>query len=818
MQKSLCIGLFCFSWSVSLFAQDVGLVAALSPTSGCELSSAETVTVQVFNFGPTISTPFDISYRINAGAPITETVSLGSFVSLTSYTHTFGIPADLSIPGSYSFQMYTDLSGDVNTSNDTINGYIVVSDAMTVGGIVNSSVALCILGNSGTLNLSGHTGDVQFWESSTDGGSSWSSISNTTTSESYLNLTAETWYRTIVDNGLCPSDTSSIAVLSIDQPSVGGTTAGPSLVCVPPNSGAVSLSGEQGSVLNWESSDNSGASWNNIVNTTNTESFTNLSATTWYRAQVQNGSCPALYSDTTVVTVQPGAVGGTFTTGDFAVCEGINNGTLQISGYSGVIDHWEESLDGGSTWNTIINSTDSLNYSNITAPVMYRVVVAGCVNDTSNVLLISVDPPAVGGVIASDTTVCASANSGTLSLSGHSGSISDWQISTDAGATWSGLGTTLSTYGYSGLSVSSIYRVIVGSGVCPADTSTNVTVTVDASSSVGSISGPASVCESGNADSVFLSGAVGTITWNSSSDGGVTWSSAGIGTTVSFLNLSSPTIYQAQVQNGVCPADSVSFSIGIDQATIAGTLSSSDTLCYGQNSGTLVLSGNNGIIVDWELSPDATSWSSISHSAATYGYSNLINPEYYRVIVVNGTCPPDTTNTILLDIFPITYNIPSDTSLVEGESIQLTASGGLTYLWAPASVLDVTFGSSVVASPTVPTQIYIEITDSAGCVHRDSIYLNVTTAQTPVVIANLVTRNGDGWNDTWKISYAGPEPINVIVFNSNGQVVYESADYPSDWSGEYAGGLLPDGTYFYRVSIPEQRMERSGTVDLISGN
>ena len=45
---------------------------------------------------------------------------------------------------------------------------------------------VCTGVNAGSLTLSGHTGSVLNWESSTDGGTTWISIGNTTTTQSYF--------------------------------------------------------------------------------------------------------------------------------------------------------------------------------------------------------------------------------------------------------------------------------------------------------------------------------------------------------------------------------------------------------------------------------------------------------------------------------------------------------------------------------------------------------------------------------------------------------------------------------------------------------
>jgi hypothetical protein len=109
-------------------------------------------------------------------------------------------------------------------------------------------------------------------------------------------------------NGCVSTDSVTI---TLDATTVGGTvTVDNSLVCAGTNSGTLTLAGNVGSVLEWEYSiyDVASASWGPflvVANTTNTESYSNITATRRYRAKVQNGSCSVAYSNEVDVNVTP---------------------------------------------------------------------------------------------------------------------------------------------------------------------------------------------------------------------------------------------------------------------------------------------------------------------------------------------------------------------------------------------------------------------------------------------------------------------------------------------------------------------------------
>lgn len=98
---TLCVG--------NAVAQDLATVAITMPQSGCTLTANESVTVSVFNYGPTLpaGSVFNASYTINAGAPVTENVVLGSNLLRNSrFIYTFSTQANLSTPGTYTFRCH----------------------------------------------------------------------------------------------------------------------------------------------------------------------------------------------------------------------------------------------------------------------------------------------------------------------------------------------------------------------------------------------------------------------------------------------------------------------------------------------------------------------------------------------------------------------------------------------------------------------------------------------------------------------------------------------------------------------------------------
>lgn len=72
-------------------------------------------------------------------------------------------------------------------------------------------------------------------------------------------------------------------------------------------------------------------------------------------------------------------------------------------------------------------------------------------------------------------------------------------------------------------------------------------------------------------------------------------------------------------------------------------------------------------------------------------------------------------------------------------------------------------------------------------------------------IPNVITPNGDGKNDTWKIKGLDPTAQNeVVIFNRWNNVVYETKNYTNNWDGKG----LNAGTYFYVLKIKKDSNEK----------
>ncbi|HWR32670.1 MAG TPA: T9SS type B sorting domain-containing protein [Chitinophagaceae bacterium] len=194
---------------------------------------------------------------------------------------------------------------EVNNCADLRDTITVSTSPPTVPGQLNSNNRVCTGNNNTLLTLSGQTGNILNWISSTNG-VTWTPVANTTNSYSAQNLVQTTQYAVVVQNGLaCKVDTSSIAIITVDPKSVGGSIVPSNInVCLNENTNnLLSLTGNTGAVFNWQSSPDN-ISWNSFVpvNTNSTYTVNSVNATTYYRIIVKSGVCPTDTSLSATIT------------------------------------------------------------------------------------------------------------------------------------------------------------------------------------------------------------------------------------------------------------------------------------------------------------------------------------------------------------------------------------------------------------------------------------------------------------------------------------------------------------------------------------
>jgi hypothetical protein len=293
----------------------------------------------------------------------------------------------------------------------------------------------------------------------------------------------------ICEYGDMPGDiTSSTTILTrsieISGASSGYISGGNINVCSGSNSTTLTLNGYTGSIVRWESSfDNFFTAGTTISSTSASITVTNLTKTTYYRAIVNSTSpttCSGLATSSSALSVKPTTAGSVFAANN-SICAG-GQAELTLSGQQGNINKWQRSTDNVN-WTDITNTTASLTQTLNTAGTYYyraQVQTPNCgsaVNTSAKTITVTAGTPPVGGSVSSAVHATAT-NSGTLTLSGHTGTIVKWQRSANDGVTWTDITNTSTTNSYSNQTDGVLYRAQLQNGTCGFTFSTAGIITV----------------------------------------------------------------------------------------------------------------------------------------------------------------------------------------------------------------------------------------------------------------------------------------------------------------------------------------------------
>ncbi len=619
---------------------------------------------------------FGVNYQLKKGA-----ANSGSSVPGTGSAITFG---NKIFAGTYTVVATSALSGCTATMPGSAS---VTINPASVGGTASVTPGTVCSGNSATLSLSGQTGDIEEWQYTTDDGDTWNSIPSSAGQNPMVTgpLTNTTYFQALVSNGGCSPAYSSVVGVMVNPVSVGGTvTATASSVCGG-SSTLLTLSGQTGSIVRWEVSPD-GTTWTTNISTANPLNSGNLTATRYFRAVVQSGSCSQATSEVAVVTVNPATVGGVTTPAAGTVCSGSST-TISLTGQTGSIVWWESSLDG-ITWTTNASTTDPFDTGPLTETTLFRAMVQSgdCAVLDSSISTVTVNPASVGGTATATASEVCSGSSTLVTLAGQTGSIVRWEYSTN-GTDWSPINSTANPLNTGNLTTTKYFHAVVQSGVCSLATSSDAVVTVSPPTVGGTAAATADTICSGSSTTITLSGQTGSIVrWEASPDG-ITWSSIeSTNNPLTTSNLTATTLFRAMVQSGGCTVlDSSAAIVSVNPVSDGGTATATaDTLCNGSST-TIGLSGQTGSIVRWETSTNGTDWSSIESTANPLNTGNLTATRYYRAVVQSGVCDTDNSSIAVVTVNsrPSIASQPSSAVRLVGASVSfsVTADNATGYQW-----------------------------------------------------------------------------------------------------------------------------------------
>ncbi|UEG49043.1 gliding motility-associated C-terminal domain-containing protein [Ferruginibacter lapsinanis] len=242
--------------------------------------------------------------------------------------------------------------------------------------------------------------------------------------------------------------------------------------------------------------------------------------------------------------------------------------------------------------------------------------------------------------------------------------------------------------------------------------------------------------------------------------------------------------------------DSPFFQKDIDLVTITPTQTKCNSFDFAGSAHT-----NYNKIEEWTWTFGDGGFAGTQNTSHTYPKPGTYN---VQLVVNNGICGASTNITVsTLDTAKIEATKSNDIDCAL-KTASLAASGGIDYIWSPATGLN----DSTIATPVTSvqhTQQYIlQGKDPAtGCFGFDTIIVKADFGILyPLFIPNAFTPNGDGMNDCYRIIYDGPiTKLNFSIYNRWGERVFYTTNIKDCWNGVYKNRDADEANYVYYIKV-----------------
>ena len=522
----------------------------------------------------------------NAGTDGTITVCAGIIPTETELFEHLGGSPDEGGTWTNLGSVYTYTVSSNSPCNEMASAKVVVIEKPINAGIVSvtnngvpssTAVKVCSGSNNITLTLSESYGNIQWLYSNTPTGS-YRSIpeeNDTTLVLSNLMESGTVYYYAKVS---CSTTVFTNKIAVTVQKSIPGSITGSGTICSG-NTKILNLVGSS-ETIQWQTSATGVIGSYKNIESKNGVSYTTpaLMENAYYQAVVQTGDCMPVVTQPVLVVVNKPLGTWTIQETDTNVCYGkqavlrlINN---EKSLYTSIV--WYKSVNAGLTWTKVSGQiSTTLSSGNLTVTTWFKAMIASgtCYVETP-MAKVTVAPTAKSGTIITDKVSVCQNGVITFSLNKSVGSTYDWQTSpTGLTGTFSSVGSG-PTYTTSPASLATLnVRCVVTNTGCSSATTSIKKVIVDKAAVAGTIKG-GGIVNSNSIATIQLTGYVGKIQWEFSTDGvnfatapyissGIytnpskastfnTTNSTGNSSTYTITNSKGTNYFRAKVTNGSC--------------------------------------------------------------------------------------------------------------------------------------------------------------------------------------------------------------------------------------------------------------------------
>lgn len=362
-----------------------------------------------------------------------------------------------------------------------------------------------------------------------------------------------------------------------------------------------------------------------------------------------------------------------------------------------------------------------------------------------------------------------------------------------------------------GLSAGTVQVSIIDANGCDLPP-INITVTEPDEAVTAIINPEDPFCNGGNdgSASVVPSGGTASYTYQ--------WSTGAFGQTAFDLATGTYSVTVTDA-NGCTFIESTTLG---EPSSISATFSTVDNICYGDESGSILIETALGGVAPYTYSLDGETF-------VPSDYFGGLGADNYTIYVqdANGcenTFPASITQPfqLLVDLGPdITIELTDTPTLFA----QTNTTDSLTYTWTPEIGLSCTSNCAWTVVETFEPMTYtVTVRDTFGCTASDEIKVMIDKERN-VFVPNVFSPDGDGTNDTFLVyGGKGVEQINLFtVYDRWGELLFEAKNFqPNDemygWNGNLRSKEMNTGVFVYYVEatfVDGIKLPYRGSVTLV---
>ena len=502
-----------------------------------------------------------------------------------------------------------------------------------------------------------------------------------------------------------------------------------------------------------------------------------------YTVVVSDGSC----SSTSAVLIVTGDLNAPVVSIVQPTCA-VPDGTIEITDPTGA--GLQYSIGGSYQTNVEFSGLTPGNYN-----VTVQDLAGTCTSSPTVVTVNAVpSPPAVPAIGTISQPTCL-APGGSFTVTSPTGSNFEYSIdgtNFQASPTFSGIAPGNYTL-----------TVIDNTTTCTTASTSNITITAPSNAPVISLDDQNNVSCFGQTDgsiSINVTGGIAPLVY--------TWT-PNIGTGANVSNLAAGS-YSILVTDAEGCSDTETFVVTQpEQLGVTGNVT--NVIC-GSSNGSISANVNGG------TAPYSYSW---NNGTSTSSISNLTSGTYSVVVTDDNGCSINGSfNVINTGALTVFVN-PETSTINSGESVELSATGGVNYTWSPDSGLSCSDCSNPTASPTATTTYTVIATDDQGCSGQATALVIVESNCLGLFVPTIFSPNSSGPDANNTLCLLGDascvSTLNFQVYDRWGELVFETATIENCWDGTFKGKPVQSGVYIYRLYaiVDGEVIEESGNTTVV---